>query len=113
MAKGGSRPGAGRKPKPKVVSITKARSATVLGVLGTEIQVTLSDGSTRTERLPTEDEIWLQMLRAPDLRIRLDAIKYLTDRRDGKPPQHINVDLGPDPLLELIGEFRKQYQAAK
>jgi len=33
-----------------------------------------------------ETGLWIELLRSDDLRIRLDALKYLTDRRDGKGP---------------------------
>jgi hypothetical protein len=36
-----------------------------------------------------EAAVWRELVSAGDLRIRLDALKYLTDRRDGKAPQAV------------------------
>jgi len=36
--------------------------------------------------------LWAKHLSSEDSRIALDALKYLTDRRDGKAPQAIEVN---------------------
>src|SRR5690348_7197250 len=93
MAKGGARPGAGRPPKRKIPFAPKSQAVSVLNKLGSEFH---------DQKLPTEDELWLSMLIAKDLRIRLDALKYLTDRRDGKPAQNVEVtgkEGGPIPVV--------------
>lgn len=67
--RGGARAGAGRKPKP----ITIVRKATAEQVLaGID-----------------ETQAWTGILESKDMRVRLDALKYLTDRRDGKAAQAI------------------------
>lgn len=93
MPRGGKRPGAGRKKKPELPFAAKQESASVLAKLGTKY---------RGKVLPSEDELWLMLLVAQDLRIRLDSLKYLTDRRDGKPAQpntHTGKDGGPITLV--------------
>lgn len=69
MGRGGARPGAGRKPKP-LVPLRKAMAGEILS---------------------TVDEVglWGQLLSCDDPRIRLDSLRYLTDRRDGKAPQTV------------------------
>ena len=67
----------------------------MLSILGTEIEREYSDGSKKKLTLPSEQELWLEALLAKDIRVRLDALKYLTDRRDGKPPQHLDFQGGP------------------
>ena len=67
MNRGGARLGAGRKPKPMLV-LRKAQAVQILGTVD-------------------EFELWRELLCCEDLRIRLDTLKYLTDRRDGKAPQ--------------------------
>jgi hypothetical protein len=83
MARGGRREGAGRKPKMHVPYVPKAKAASVLAKLGTMFE---------GKKLPPEDHIWLALIAAPDLRLRFDVMKYLTDRRDGKPVQPIAGD---------------------
>ena len=34
-----------------------------------------------------ESGLWKALLNTKDLRLRFNALKYLTDRRDGRPPQ--------------------------
>ena len=42
-----------------------------------------------------ETGLWIELLRSDDHRIRLDALKYLTDRRDCKAPQAVNQESEP------------------
>lgn len=82
MGRGGVRPGAGRKPKP-LVPLRKAMAEEILSSVD-------------------EVGLWAQLLNSDDPRIRLDCLKYLTDRRDGKAPQTVPSE-GPgvwfvDPL---------------
>jgi len=67
MNRGGARLGAGRKPKPMLV-LRKALAEQILGSVD-------------------EFELWRELLCCDDYRVRLDTLKYLTDRRDGKAPQ--------------------------
>ncbi len=36
-----------------------------------------------------ESRLWNALLNSKDLRLRFNALKYLTDRRDGRPPQAV------------------------
>lgn len=75
--RGGARAGAGRKPKPKIpIVATKGVATEVFSKL---------DG----KHNPTEVQLWLSLLAAKDDRLRFDTLKYLTDRRDGKPAQGV------------------------
>lgn len=89
MAKGGKREGAGRPPKARLPFASKAKAESVLGKLGTTYE---------GKRLPTEDQLWLGLIACPDLRLRFDVMKYLTDRRDGKPVQPIVGDEAAPPI---------------
>ena len=82
MPRGGKRAGAGRKGRPKLTFATKLEAKSVLDKLGKDY---------RGKRLPSEDQLWLALLAVPDLRLRFDVLKYLTDRRDGKPIQQIRM----------------------
>ncbi len=87
MAKGGKRPGSGRKKKPPLPIAEKKQAESVLELLGTTY---------KGKQIPTEHDLWISLMCSPDQRIRLDALKYLTDRREGKPIQRIaGADDGP------------------
>ena len=53
------------------------------------------------EILSSVDEVglWGELLSCVDPRIRLDCLKYLTDRRDGKAPQ---TALSEDPGVSFV-----------
>lgn len=74
----------GRPPKAKIPQLaTKGIATSVLGALGTKY---------RNQQLPSEADIWLGLvLQQKDPRLRLDTMKYLTDRRDGKPAQGVFI----------------------
>ena len=82
--RGGKRQGAGRKPKPKIeLKANKGIASTVLATLG---------GKYKNVTLPSEQDLWFGLLlQKEDPRLRLDTLKYLTDRRDGKPAQGVFV----------------------
>ena len=75
MPSGGARLGAGRKSKPMI---------TVRKIMAEEIPSAVD-----------EVELWKQLVASDDLRIRLDSLKYLTDRRDGKASQYLSADVAP------------------
>lgn len=60
------------------------------------------------EILGSVDEmaLWGALLSSRDERIRLDSLKFLTDRRDGKAPQSVavavNTDVDTDALIAKI-----------
>lgn len=74
---GGKRRGAGRRPR-ELDKWIKARGL---------------KPATAAEILERADEraIWYRLLRSEDEGIVLRAVTYLTDRRDGRPAQQINV----------------------
>jgi hypothetical protein len=70
---GGKRPGAGRKPDyVKRLGITPVNAAQIMARYD-------------------EHEAWGWFLKHPSASIRLQAWQYLTDRRDGKPKQAVDV----------------------
>src|ERR1700681_2845361 len=89
MAHGGARPGAGRKP-------------------GARSLVTRSKGEAILETV-NEEKIWQRLLRSRNDRIVLDTLKYLTDRRDGKPVQAVAAEVnGLEGLGEVLDRARKR-----
>lgn len=76
---GGSRSGAGRKPKARIEQ--RADKGIASRVLATSA----------SKEWPGEEARWLELLNASDERLRFDVQKYLTDRRDGKPAQGVFV----------------------
>ena len=74
--RGGRRPGAGRKVK-RIQSLVKrcdrATAAMILAVVD-------------------EQSKWQQFIESKDERIALDAMKFLTQMRDGRPKQQVAVD---------------------
>jgi hypothetical protein len=92
MTHGGRRPGAGRKPGARaLVTRTKAE-----GVLATVDEATL----------------WQRLLHSRNERILFEALKYLTDRRDGKPIQSTQVEghlgLSVEEIMQRLHEGRKR-----
>lgn len=61
--------------------------------------------SAAAEILGTIDELqhWTALLNHSNPRIRLDTLKYLTDRRDGKPKQAVDIDSRQTCVLTLDG----------
>lgn len=80
MPRGGKRINAGRKPKPSPKQVVrKVIAETILAGID-------------------EAKAWSRLLNSEDDRISLEALKYLTNRRDGMPPQsieHKGGDGGP------------------
>src|SRR5215472_16546227 len=74
--RGGRRPGAGRKVK-RIKTLAKR-----------------CDKSTAAMILAVVDEQskWLEFIDSDDQRLALDAMKFLTQMRDGRPKQQINVE---------------------
>jgi len=77
---GGKRPGAGRRPRDveRWIAARGLKPATAAEIL---------------ERAD-ERRIWYRLLHSEDEGIVLRTITYLTDRRDGRPAQQINVTGG-------------------
>jgi len=91
MPNGGKRPGAGRKPKPKVAGVTdKSAAARIL------------EGLNREEK--PDDPYEIKQFRAIEkagARESLDLRKWLYDKRDGKPVQTVN-HLHDKPVEHLV-----------
>lgn len=94
--RGGSRPGAGRKAKPKIPLEANKRIATEVLAL-TKRPIHVSDCECELCR-------WWHLLNAKDERLRFDVLKYLTDRRDGKAVQAIQHSTDNDQPLKVIIE---------
>lgn len=92
MKNGGKRPGAGRKPKPPMETVSgKMASATLIEALNNK----------KDAHESIEIEGWRSLWDAADLRIRLDARKYLYDKRDGKATQPIDHGGGGPIKVEI------------
>ena len=71
--------------------------------------ITLAKKASAAEILGSVDEIgiWREILTSQDVRVKLDAIKYLTDRRDGKAKQafeHSGADGAPLSIVVKFGD---------
>jgi predicted DNA-binding ribbon-helix-helix protein len=85
--KGGARPGSGRKPK-RISTIAKNLPRATAAMILSEIN---------------ESGEWLRLLRSSDLKLRFDVLRYLTDRRDGKPSQQWKLsDADGSPLVPAL-----------
>jgi len=90
MPRGGARPGAGRKPKLKLPGVTRDIAQAILA---------------------GQDEMkcWIELLAANDQRLRFDVLRYLTDRRDGKPMIRVAANVsGMEGLAERMAEARRR-----
>jgi len=98
MNRGGKRTGAGRKPGARAL-VTRCKAEAVLATVN-------------------EEKIWQRLMRSRNDRIVLDSLKYLTDRRDGKAVQAMEVsgpEGGPMELWKMtdeqLEERRKELEA--
>jgi hypothetical protein len=82
MPRGGRRPGAGRKAHARPTLEANKRTATEV--------LALTCRPIHQKDCKCELCTWWELLRAADQRLRFDVLKYLTDRRDGKPVQTVN-----------------------
>jgi hypothetical protein len=82
MARGGKRQGAGRKPGVELPAVADREAAG-------RILEALNEPAKPDE--PFEVQQWRLLSEAQDLRIRLDARKWLYDKRDGKATQPVEV----------------------
>lgn len=83
--RGGFRPGAGRKKK----AVTAAAQGFYRALVNPE----------------EEAKIWKQLLNSDDLGIKLKAITYIIDRREGKAAQSVKLEGGENPVqVMLIGK---------
>lgn len=81
MARGGARPGAGRKKKDRPPSVAdKTAAAKLIEALN----------APKLPRESSEIAGWRELWDAQDLRVRLDTRKYLYDKRDGKAVHTVN-----------------------
>lgn len=109
--RGGSRPGAGRKPKPKLPAIdTRARGLTLLDALNRPAELTDS----------YEVQQWRILTEAQDLRVRLDARTRIDDKAHGRAVHTVNhlhdkpIEMNVTVTLsEAIQKARKRAGLAK
>jgi hypothetical protein len=90
MNHGGKRAGAGRKPGARAL-VTRCKAEAVLATVN-------------------EEKIWRRLMRSRNHRIVLDSMKYLTDRRDGKPVQAVSATLGGG--LDIMQQVVERMRAA-
>ena len=85
MPSGGKREGAGRK---------KTQLSRVTGVgHGAGLRKVVAEDLADLD----EKGLWSGLAQHEEPKVRLDALKYLTDRRDGKAPQAMSMEVsGPD-----------------
>ena len=112
--RGGARPGAGRRPKPKVESVVDKSAAAKL--------IALLNAPAKTDE-PVEIKGWRDLWNAQDLRVRLDTRKYLYDKRDGKAvhtvnhlhdkPIEMNVNLSIAEVVRKVRERKEQYERSR
>lgn len=87
MPRGGKRQNAGRKRKePVPEQVNKQLATEILTGLGKD----LKHPKVADKECTCELCKWRGILDAADARLRFDALKYLTDRRDGKAVQTVN-----------------------
>jgi hypothetical protein len=90
MASGGKRPGAGRKPGSlnKITALKKA-APEIKEIKGASAQRAVTAAAV----LGCIDELkkWLDLLDHKDPRVRIKALCYLTDQRDGKAKQRVEA----------------------
>lgn len=111
MAHGGKRPNSGRRATPLARGLTPLRRTQAEEILAEIDEQTFwqdlltAQTVTSVQVLGGEDGA-RENITVPDYRIRLDAGKYLTDRRDGKPAQSLQ-HTGPDgnaPVVRVLVE---------
>lgn len=92
MTNGGARPGAGRPPKPKR-AVKKVMAEAILSSINElEAWQDLLSATTITSVVVIAGgEGERESMTVPDYNIRFKALSYLTNRRDGMPPQSVNV----------------------
>ena len=116
MPRGGARPNAGRK-KSAPEQLPKANKNIATKVLAMASRLAHQDNCS------CEICLWWGLLNAPDARVRLDTLKYLTDKRDGKPVQHVNhihdkpvelnVNLSMSEVVRKVRERRLEYERSR
>lgn len=102
---GGARPNSGRK---KVTPELPEANKTI---------ATISLAAKPAKNWKGEEAAWLELLGDTDSRLRFDVMKYLTDKRDGKPVQTVNhvhdkpIEMNVNiSMAELIRDIRQRKQ---
>ena len=85
MANGGRRPGAGRKRGSR-----------------TAVQKAAIDVATAVLSEVKAKEVWKALVTSSDEKIKLEAMKYLTDRAHGKPTQKLEGDPNAPLFAQLV-----------
>ena len=105
MNRGGARKGAGRKRSP-VRELMRARK-TIKAVGATLILGQIDELAAWKELLTATRTLIVgegEPMDVPDYKVRLEALKYLTDKRDGKAPQSVKLsgEEGDSPIKVLL-----------
>lgn len=105
MPRGGKRAGAGRKPTKLSVTGNRLKKATAEEILASVDEMEmwqslLNATQIQSIRVIGDGESDREMETVPDWKIRLESLKYLTDRRDGKPAQSVYVNGESDTDLD-------------
>ena len=94
MAKGGYRPGSGRKPGIVAQAVARSQAATILERIN-DSEAWL--WAYRTARKAAEEKGDIAAVKAV-----IEILEYLTDRRDGKAPQAVTLD-SKTPVRIILG----------
>jgi hypothetical protein len=87
---GGKRPGAGRKKGSiNVLTALKRGETEINQVQGAKAKKAVA--AAVILGVVDEVKLWAELLESPREAIRLDALKYLTDKRDGRAKQAVEV----------------------
>jgi hypothetical protein len=82
---GGKRPGAGRKS-----NVAKLLAAKFAAPFFSELEQT---------------KHWKSLLASGDEKVRLDTVKYLTDRLYGKSPQSVDLNANLDIITRVVSDL--------
>jgi hypothetical protein len=117
MARGGKRPGAGRRPKPQLPEVPKVEA----GQWVAELITTLEQPKKPKESKQIAD--WRLLWEAQDLRIRLDTRKFLYEQLHGKArhtvnhlhdkPIDLNVNLSMAEIVREVRHRKEQYERSR
>jgi hypothetical protein len=118
MAKGGARPGAGRKKKAKIPDfVTRDIAKQVLALTQPPIHGT-------KDKCLCEICKWYRLLHVSnDARLEFDVLKYLTDRAYGKAVQNVNhihdkpiemnVNVSMSEVVRKVRERKQEYERTR
>ncbi len=117
MTRGGRRPGAGRRPKPKLPEVPKVEAGQWVAVL---IEALDRPAPKKESKQLAE---WRLLWEAQDLRIRLDTRKFLYEQLHGKArhtvnhlhdkPIDLNVSLSMSEVIRDVRHRKQEYERSR